>query len=91
MLRLVLLFLIVDFAIAPQQAPTKPAEEDGFVSLIKVLDLRGWNGNRQAWKLEDAGVLTGRSDGSSPAILVLSGREFGDFELRFEAGRCVSR
>ena len=83
-LRLVFLFLIVALAIAPQQAPTKAAGEDGFASLINEPDLTGWDGNRHAWKLDD-GVLTGRSDGSSPAILVVSGREFGDFELRFEA------
>ena len=84
MLRLVFLFLIVALAIAPQQAPTKAAGEDGFASLINEPDLTEWDGNRHAWKLDD-GVLTGRSDGSSPAILVVSGREFGDFELRFEA------
>jgi hypothetical protein len=83
-LRLVFLCLIVALAIAPQQAPTKAAEEDGFASLINEPDLTGWDGNQHAWKL-DVGVLTGRSDGSSPAILVVSGREFGDFELRFEA------
>jgi hypothetical protein len=83
LLRMVFLFLIVALSIA-QQAPTKAAEEDGFTSLINEPDLTGWDGNRHAWKLDD-GVLTGRSDGSSPAILVLSGREFGDFELRFEA------
>ena len=83
-LRLVLLFVIVALAITPQQAPTKAAEEEGFASLINEPDLAGWDGNRHAWKLE-GGVVTGRSDGSSPAILVVSGREFGDFELRFEA------
>ena len=65
-------------------SPTKAAEEDGFSSLINEPDLAGWDGNRHAWKLDD-GVLTGRSDGSLPAILVVSSREFGDFELRFEA------
>jgi hypothetical protein len=84
MLRPVLLFLIVAPAVAPQQAPTKAAEEDGFASLINGPDLAGWEGNRHAWSLDD-GVLEGRSDGSSPAVLVVSGREFGDFELRFEA------
>ena len=84
MLRLVFLLLIVALAIAPQQAPTKAAGEDGFASLINEPDLTEWDGNRHAWKLDD-GILTGRSDGSSPAILVVSGREFGDLELRFEA------
>jgi hypothetical protein len=84
LLRLVFLFLIVALAIAPQQAPTKAAEEDGFASLINEPDLTGWYGNQNALKLAD-GLLTGRSYVSSPAILVVSGREFGDFELRFEA------
>jgi hypothetical protein len=83
-LRLVFLFLVVALAVAPQQAPTKSAEEDGFSSLINGPDLAGWEGNQHAWKLDD-GVLVGRSDGSSPAMLVVSGREFVDFELRFEA------
>ena len=82
-LRLVAFFLIVALSIAPQ-APTKAEEQDGFTSLINEPDLTGWDGNRYAWNL-DGGVLTGRSDGSSPAILFVSGREFGDFELRFEA------
>jgi hypothetical protein len=84
LLRLVFLFLIVALPIAPQHAPTKAEKEDGFDSLINEPDLTEWDGNRHAWKLNE-GVLTGRSDGSSPAILVLSRREFGDFELRFEA------
>ena len=83
-LRLVFLFLAAALSVAPQQAPAKAAEEDGFSSLINGPDLAGWEGNQHAWKLDD-GVLVGRSDGPSPAILVVSGREFGDFELRFEA------
>jgi hypothetical protein len=78
------LFLVALAVAPPQQAPTKVAEEEGFASLINGPDLAGWEGNRHAWKL-DGGVLVGRSDGSSPAMLVVSSREFGDFELRFEA------
>jgi hypothetical protein len=79
------LLLLVSFAVAPpEQAPTKTAEEEGFASLINSSDLAGWEGNRHVWKLDD-GVLAGRSDGSSPAMLIVSSREFGDFELRFEA------
>src|SRR5437899_6646566 len=85
---LIVLRLIVFLVFAPaamtQQAPTKAAEEDGFVSLINGPDLAGWEGNSHAWKLDD-GVLAGQSDGSSPAVLVVRGREFGGFELRFEA------
>ena len=83
MLRLAVLLLVAPLTVAPQQA-TKVPEEDGFVPLINGTDLPGWQGNRDAWKLED-GLLVGRSDGSSPAVLVVSGRDFGDFELRFEA------
>ena len=83
-LRLASLFLVVALAGAPQQAPTKGADDDGFASLINGPDLAGWEGNSNAWKL-DNGILTGRSDGSAPAVLVVSGRDFGDFELRFEA------
>jgi hypothetical protein len=59
-------------------------DEDGFVSLMKENSWTGWEGNSHAWKLE-RGVLEGRSDGSSAAVLVASGRDFGDFDLRFEA------
>lgn len=83
MLRLAFLLLVAALTVEPQQA-RKVQEEDGFVPLINGTDLAGWEGNRNAWKLED-GLLAGRSDGSSPTVLVVSGRDFGDFELRFEA------
>jgi hypothetical protein len=53
MLRLVLLFLAVALTIAPQQAPTKAVEEDGFAFLTNEPDLTAWDGNRDAWKLND--------------------------------------
>jgi hypothetical protein len=82
MCRLVLLCLVVTLTVATQQVPTK-LEEDGFVSLIEGSELAEWEGARHAWKMEN-GLLVGRSDGSAPAVLTVTGREFEDFELRFE-------
>ena len=60
-------------------------EKDGFVPLIKESDLSDWEGNTTAgWTLEN-GILRGRADGGSPALLMLKDRDPGDFELRFEA------
>ena len=55
---------------------------DGYKSLFNGRDLGQWTGD-QHWKVE-GGVLTGTSDGKGTLPLVLGGREFGDFELRFD-------
>jgi hypothetical protein len=52
-------------------------------SLFNGRDLGQWLGDQQRWKVE-RGVLPGTSDGKSASALVLDGREFGDFELRFD-------
>ena len=56
---------------------------DGYKSLFNGRDLGLWIGDQQRWKVE-RGVLTGTSGGKSASALVLGGREFGDFELRFD-------
>src|SRR5215831_6265265 len=67
-----------------QIVASQTAEEDGFVSLMNASDWAGWEENHNAWNLQ-RDALAGRSNGSSPIILVVKGRDFGDFELRFEA------
>src|SRR5206468_2715313 len=72
---------------AGRRAPASPNESGGRRRIRfphQRTRFSGMGGNRHAWKLDD-GVLTGRSDGSLPAVLVVSHREFGEFELRFEA------
>lgn len=80
-------FLTVSAALAdvctqPETLMTGEASE-GFVPLFNGRDLGRWVGDPQVWKVE-RGLLTGRSDGKSDSALVLSGRDHGDFELRFD-------
>lgn len=77
------LLLVVALRVAAQPTSTM-VDQDGFLSLVKENNWTGWEGNGHAWKLE-RGILEGRSDGSSAAVLVVAGRDFGDFDLRFEA------
>ncbi len=86
-LRLAVLLCIVPLVAASQQA-LDDAKEKEFILLIKGADWVGWESNRNTWKVEEQ-VLKGRSDGFLPAVLVVSDRDFSNFELRFEA--CVHR
>jgi hypothetical protein len=71
------------FIAAAQESASQ--EKDRFVPLVKESDISDLEGNATAgWTLEN-GILTGRADGRSPALLMLKDRDFGDFELRFEA------
>ena len=59
------------------------ASAQGFASLFNGRDLDPWLGDRKIWQVERS-MLTGTSDGKSEAMLVFGGRDFGDFELRFD-------
>jgi hypothetical protein len=65
------------------QTPMTGEAGDGYKPLLNGRDLGQWIGDQQQWKVE-RGVLTGTSGGKSASALVLGGREFGDFELRFD-------
>jgi len=80
MTRVAILLCLGSFAGAAQL--TNEAS-DGYQSLFNGPDLGQWMGDQQRWKVE-RGVLTGTSDGKSASALVLSTRELGDFELRFD-------
>jgi hypothetical protein len=80
MTRAVLLLYLGSFAGSAQL--TNEAS-DGYQSLFNGRELGQWMGDQQRWKAE-RGVLTGTSGGKSASALVLGGREFGDFELRFD-------
>ena len=84
MLRTATALICVTLFIAAAQESASQ-EEDGFVPLVKESDLSDWEGNTTAgWTLEN-GILRGRTDGRSSALLMLKDRDPGDFELRFEA------
>ena len=82
MTRAAFLLALGSFAGAAQILMTGEAG-DGYKSLFNGRDLGLWVGDQQRWKVE-RGVLTGTSGGKSASALVLGGREFGDFELRFD-------
>jgi hypothetical protein len=84
MLRTAAALVCAALFIASAQEPALQ-EKDGFVPLVKESDFSDWEGNTTAgWTLEN-GILSGRADGRSPALLMLKDRDPGDFELRFEA------
>lgn len=68
---------------APAQMLKMGEASEGFISLFNGRDLDQWTGDEQHWQAE-RGVLMGRSDGKSPSLLVLNGREYGDLDLRFD-------
>src|SRR5437868_1892072 len=82
MTRVVFLMCLVSFA-SRSQMLTRGEASEGYVSLFNGRDLGSWVGDQQRWKVE-RGVLRGASDGKSASTLVLGGRDYGDFELRFD-------
>jgi hypothetical protein len=59
------------------------AGNDEFAPLFNGRDLEGWTGDSRHWSVL-GGVLVGRSDGESAQALMVSGRQYGDFELRLD-------
>jgi hypothetical protein len=82
MIRAAFLLCLASFAV-PAQILMMGEAIEGYVSLFNGRDLGDWVGDQQQWKVE-RGVLTGTSDGKSASALVLGGRDYGDFELRFD-------
>jgi hypothetical protein len=62
------------------------ASESQFESLFNGKDLTGWEGDSKFWRVED-GVLIGQTTEDNKAekntFLILKGKNYGDFELRF--------
>jgi hypothetical protein len=73
----------------PVAAPAEPANME---ALFNGKDLTGWDGDSRLWSVKD-GVIHGETTKENPAkgntFLVLKGRKFGDFELRFSF-RCTA-
>ena len=77
---------------AKTKAPSK-ADEEGFITLFDGKDLKGWHTNREKivhglgghWQVED-GAITGQQDppGSGNGGVLLTDKEYGDFELKLE-------
>ena len=62
------------------------APESSFEALFNGKDLTGWEGDFKFWRVED-GVLIGQTTKDIKAekntFLILKGKSYGDFELRF--------
>lgn len=72
------------FCLALLFAALAPAE-DGFVSLFDGKTLKGWEGNLQAFHLEDGAIVGGTLKEKIPRNEFLcTEREYGDFELRLK-------
>ena len=79
MMRASCCLCLLSFAALSAQADlANKADEDGFVALSQ------WEGDRSVWKINGE-LIQGRSNGVNPAPLLIPGREFSTFELRFEA------
>lgn len=68
-----------------EPAPYDFARHEGWQSLFDGHSLAGWEGQMDAWRIED-GAIVSASDGSSnaPVYLFWKGGELADFELKTE-------
>jgi hypothetical protein len=75
-------------------ADPEPADKDGWITLFDGTSLEGWHKNPEKighgtggqWTIEADGVLAGEQDppGSGNGGILLTDRQFGDFELELE-------
>ncbi len=64
----------------------KDNDEKGFVALFDGKTLKGWEGKKKFFRVEDGAIVAGFLDARIPNNEFLaSEKEFDDFELRFEA------
>ena len=80
----VALFMAAGVAAAGEAGPaTKPAVEEGFVSLFDGKTLKGWEGNLEWFRVADGAIVGGSLDKKVPRNEFLcAARPYGDFELR---------
>lgn len=73
----------------PSQAKKANASKDveaGFASLFDGKTLKGWEGKKKFFRVQDGAIVAGFLDARIPNNEFLSSdKEYGDFELRFEA------
>jgi hypothetical protein len=82
-------------AAAPQQsgrlqftepAPLDFSDHEGYVSIFDGVSLKGWDGNKKFWRVED-GAIVGESTPQNPSgnsYIVYRDLEAKDFTLKFE-------
>ena len=74
---------------APSQAKKANASKDGeagFASLFDGKTMNGWEGKKKFFRVQDGAIVAGFLNARIPNNEFLSsGKEYGDFELRFEA------
>ena len=64
----------------------KPDPEKEFIPLFDGKTLKGWEGKKKFFRVEDGAIVAGFLDARIPNNEFLaSEKEYGDFELRFEA------
>lgn len=63
-----------------------PKEEAGFISIFDGKTLKGWEGKKKFFRVENGAIVAGFLDARIPNNEFLASKdEHGDFELRFEA------
>ena len=71
---------------AAEPKKEKSQGEKGFISLFDGKSLKGWEGKKKFFRVEDGAIVAGFLDARIPNNEFLaSEKEYGDFELRFEA------
>lgn len=78
--RLSGLALLSIVAFTPLAAEDKAASEEGFVSLFDGKSLAGWEGAKDAYKVEDGTIVCVQGTAGN----LLTAKEYRDFVLRFE-------
>ncbi len=77
------------FAASGVLAEEAKPDKDGFVPLFNGKDLTGWEGNPELWRAEN-GCIVGQTEAEGSkkidvnTFLILKGREFENFVLKFE-------
>lgn len=65
--------------------PARGDDKEGFVSIFNGKNLDGWSqkNGTATYRVED-GTVVGKTSEGSPNSFLCSGKEYGDFELKFE-------
>ncbi len=83
------LALVFSFAVAGQaeKKPVAASAQQGWHSLFDGKTLKGWDGKKQFWSVED-GAITGTTTKENPTkgntFIIWQGGKVSDFELMFE-------
>jgi hypothetical protein len=76
---------ILAFVAGSVSAGEPPGDEKGFTPLFDGRSLLGWEGNREAFRIQDSSIVGGSLSGAVPANEYLcTKKEYADFELRLK-------